>query len=80
MENKMQITNHFFLIYKTDNEEVKVSVMLINNDLWLSQNGIAELFDKDRKTITRYIQNIFKVEELVEKQVCSIFEYTASDK
>ena len=35
MDNKnLQITNHDFLIYKDSSNNVKVSVMLINNDLW----------------------------------------------
>ena len=33
----LQITNHDFLIYKDSNNDVKVSVMLINNDIWLTQ-------------------------------------------
>ncbi len=40
---------------------------------------MAELFKKDRKTITRHIQNIYKDEELEENVVCSFFEHTAED-
>ena len=40
---------------------------------------MAELFDKDRRTITRHIQNIYKDEELDENTVCSFFEHTAED-
>ena len=40
---------------------------------------MAELFDKDRRTITRHIQNIYKDNELEEKSVCSFFEHTAED-
>ena len=40
---------------------------------------MAELFDKDRRTITRHIQNIYKDEELDENVVCSFFEHTAED-
>ena len=43
-EKDLQITNHDFLIYRDSNNDVKVSVMLINNDIWLTQNLIAELF------------------------------------
>ena len=59
MEKKtLQLTNHDFLIYKDGNNDIKVSVMLINNDLWLTQNLIAELFDIARSTITEHINNI----------------------
>ena len=40
---------------------------------------MAELFEKDRRTITRHIQNIYKDEELSESSVCSFFEHTAED-
>ena len=48
MDNKSrQITNHDFLIYKDSNNDIKVSVMLIKNDIWLTQNLIAELYNFD---------------------------------
>ena len=40
---------------------------------------MAELLDKDRRTITRHIQSIYKYEELDENAVCSFFEHTAED-
>ena len=49
MNNKLQITNHDFLIYKDDNNDVRVNVLLINNDIWLTQNLIAELFGVSRR-------------------------------
>ena len=57
-EKDLQITNHDFLIYRDSNNDVKVSVMLINNDIWLTQNLIAELFGVGRSTITEHINNI----------------------
>ena len=64
MKNELQITNHDFLIYKDDNNDVRVSVLLINNDIWLTQNLIAELFGVSRSTITEHINNILKSGEL----------------
>ena len=67
MDNKnLQITTHDFLIYKDSNNEVKVSVMLINNNIWLTQNLIAELFGVARSTITEHINNILNSNELDE--------------
>ena len=60
----LQITTYDFLIYKDSNSDVKVSVMLINNDLWLTQDLIAELFGTARSTITEHINNILKEGEL----------------
>ncbi len=59
-KEKFQITNHNFIIYKDDSDNVKVNVMLINHDLWLTQYLIAELFETARSTITEHIGNIFK--------------------
>ena len=67
MDNKnLQITNHDFLIYRDSNNDIKVSVMLINNDIWLTQNLIAELFGVARSTITEHINNILNSGELDE--------------
>ena len=63
-KEKLQITNHDFLLYKDGNGNVKVSVMLINNDLWLTQDLIAELFGTARSTITEHINNILNDGEL----------------
>ena len=64
--NNLQVTKHDFLIYKDENGKVNVNVLLINHDLWLTQNLIAELFGVSRSTITEHINNIFKEEELSE--------------
>ena len=62
-----------------ENQGVKLEVNLKDETVWLTQNQMAELFDKDRKTITRHIQNIYKDEELDENAVCSKNEHTAKD-
>lgn len=45
-------------LYCVSNNDVKLSVMLINNKLWRNQNLIAELFYVGRSTITNHINNI----------------------
>ena len=62
----LQITKHDFLIYRDSTNDIKVSVMLINNDIWLTQNLIAELFGVGRSTITEHINNILNSGELDE--------------
>lgn len=62
--NHLQVTTHDFLIYRDGNNDVNVNVMLINNDLWLTQDLIAELFGTARSTITEHINNILKEGEL----------------
>ena len=62
-----------------DNQNIKLEVNIKDETVWLSQNQMAELFGKDRRTITRHIQNIYKDGELEENSVCSFFEHTAKD-
>ena len=62
-----------------ENQGVKLEVNLKDETVWLTQKQMAELFGKDRKTITRHIQNIYQDEELDKEIVCSYFEHTAED-
>lgn len=56
-----------------------VNVSPKEDTVWLTQEQIAKLYERDRKTITRHIQNIYKDLELEQNSVCSFFEHTASD-
>jgi len=59
--------------------DVKLEVNMQDETVWLTQAQMAELFEKDRRTITRHISNIYKDKELSKDAVCSFFEHTASD-
>ena len=69
-----------FLIYKDDNNDIKVDVLLINNDIWLTQNLIAELFGVARSTISEHINNIIRSGELDEKSNVGKTDIANSDK
>jgi hypothetical protein len=58
---------------------VKVEVFLHEENLWLPQKRIAELFGVQRPAITKHLSNIFQEHELEEDAVCSILEHTAED-
>ena len=75
----MQEDNNKIIIYNTEDGQTKIDVRLEHDTVWLSQAQMAELFDKDRKTITEHIQNVFKEGELAEDSVCRKFQHTASD-
>ena len=62
-----------------ENQNIKLKVNMQNETVWLTQKQMAQLFEKDRKTITRHIQNIYNDGELEENSVCSFFEHTAND-
>ncbi len=53
-----------FILYSSDEEEVQIDALLDGETLWLTANQMAELFNKDEKTIRKHINNIFAEEEL----------------
>ena len=68
-----------FLLYNSPNGDVKVEVFLHNENVWLTQDKIALLFDVQRPAITKHLKNIFESKELIENSVSSILEHTAKD-
>lgn len=77
---KDQEKNNQIIIYNTEDGETKIKVKMKDETVWLSQKQMAELFNKDRKTVTEHIQNVFKDGELAENSVCRKFQHTAEDK
>ena len=71
--------NNKIIIYNTEDGHTKVDVRLIDETVWLSQSQMAELFDKDVRTINEHIKNIFIEGELAEVSVIRNFRITASD-
>lgn len=80
LKSNKNLTQKDFLIYSDENGNVKVNVILINNDIWLTQELIAKLFGKARNTITGHIKNIFEEGELDEKSNVDKIDIAESDK
>ena len=59
MENKGDI-----VMYQTQDGQTSIEVKIESETVWLRQEQIAELFDRDRSVITKHISNIFKENEL----------------
>lgn len=72
-------TDSSLLLYQTDDGQTKIEVRLQDETVWLNQAQLCELFDKDKRTISEHIQNIFKEGELIEESVIRKFRTTASD-
>ncbi len=68
-----------FLLYTSPQGGIKVEVFLHQENIWLTQDRMAELFDVQRPAITKHLINIFESGELDEKSASSILEHTASD-
>ena len=58
-ENKGQI-----LLYQTVDGESRIEVTLCNNTVWLTLDQMAELFQRNKSTISRHIKNVFESGEL----------------
>jgi hypothetical protein len=68
-----------FLLYTTPNGKVKVEIFLRDENIWLTQKRIAELFDVGIPAVNKHLTNIFESGELNENSVISILEITADD-
>jgi hypothetical protein len=67
------------ILYQAEDGETQIEVRLLDETVWLTQSQMSELFDKDKRTISEHIQNIFKEEELLEAAVVRKFRTTAAD-
>jgi hypothetical protein len=65
------------LIYQSSSGAIKVDVRLDNETVWLSQAHMAELFNKDKRTISEHIRNIFEEGELDQEVVVRKFRITS---
>ena len=68
-----------FLIFKVQNKEKGIQVKYENENLWLTQKAMAELFDCSTDNISLHLKNIFKDGELDENSVTEEFSATAND-
>ncbi len=68
--------NSNILIYQTEDGTTKIQTRLEDETVWLSQEQMAELFQRDRTVISKHIRNIFNDGELEEDMVCAKFAHT----
>lgn len=59
--------NSEIIIYQTEDGLTKIETTFDNDTLWLSIDQMAELFQRDKSTISRHIKNIFHEGELIKK-------------
>ena len=68
-----------FLFYQSEDGRIRLQVRLEAESVWLTQKLMAELFQKDVRTINEHIQNIFEEGELTPDSVIRKFRITAAD-
>ena len=74
MERKSNI-----IIYTTEDGLTKIETAFDEDTVWLSIDQMAELFQRDKSTISRHIKNVFSEGELVRESVVANFATTAED-
>lgn len=67
------------IIYTSDDGSTKVNVNVDADTVWLSIDQMAELFQRDKSTISRHIKNIFEEGELIKNSVVAKTATTATD-
>ena len=63
-----------YILYKADEEDVKVNALLKDESIWLTQNSMAELFDVNVPAVSKHLKNIYECGELDEASTISILE------
>lgn len=74
MNNKLIGSESNIIFYEDENNNTKVEVRLLDDDVWLNVNAIASLFNVQRPAIVKHISNIYNDEELEKSSTCSILE------
>lgn len=65
-----------FIIYSTPEEDIRIDAAVKDETVWLNQPGMAKLFNVDRTTVLRHLQNIFAEGELQKNVVCAKIAHT----
>jgi hypothetical protein len=66
MDNRGKI-----VIYQTKDGKTSIDVKLENETVWLNQAQMAELFQTDRTSVVKHVNNIYKSEELEKDSTCA---------
>ena len=75
----MTANDNEIVVYQPD-ETVRLDVRLDGDTVWLTQNQMTDLFQRDRTVITRHINNVFSEGELDEKSNVHFLHIPFSDK
>ncbi|VVA44259.1 Cell filamentation protein Fic [Candidatus Roizmanbacteria bacterium] len=74
-----KIPDNQITFYESPDGSVNIEVMYAEENIWLTQKKMAELFNIDRSVITKHLKNIFVEQELEENSVSAKFAHTAED-
>ena len=72
-------TTSEILFYQTEDGRNRIEVRLDDNTVWLSQRLLAELFQKDVRTINEHVQNIYEEGELAPESTIRKFRIVQTE-
>ncbi len=67
------------ILYQDDNEITRVSVRFADEDLWLTQAQLVEIYQTSKSNVSEHIKHIFEDGELDKDSVVRNFRTTATD-
>ena len=73
MDYRDEMGKSNIIIYTTEDGLSKIETTFDGDTVWLSIDQMAELFQRDKSTISRHIKNIYSVEELVQEATVAYF-------
>ena len=62
------------VIFKTEDNQIKVDVRFYDESVWLTIDQMAELFERNKSTISRHIKNVYEDKELLPESTVAKFE------
>ena len=71
-----QQNNGNIILYQTEDGKSRIEVTLCNDTVWLTADQMAELFQRNKSTISRHIKNVFEDGELQADKVVAFFATT----
>ena len=74
-----KIVQDHIVIFQTDDGKISVDARFSKETVWLSLDQMAELFERDKSTVSRHIKNVFEEGELDRVAVVADFATTAAD-
>ena len=69
-----------FLVFTRDAHEDGIEVRVQDQDVWLTQKAIAQLFEVDRSVVTKHLKNVYESGELSEAATCANFAQVADNE
>ena len=80
-DNSLQVRNSTvdFLVFTRDANEEGIEVRVQDNDVWLTQKAIGQLFAVDRSVVSKHLKNAYESGEVAEISTCANFAQVADN-